>query len=80
MQIKTLEQAAKQHRSTKQALTKKQRLSKKNGEEFSQVDVQKLNLVNKQHQDTQQQLDEVLNEFYSSITRKPSVLHETTCV
>ena len=59
MQVKALEQATKQHRSTKQALVKKQRQSKKTGEEFSPIDAQKLTLANKQHSDVQQQLDQV---------------------
>jgi len=59
MQAKALEQSAKQHRSTKQALTKKQRQSKKSGEEFSQNDAEKLSTVSKQHSEAQQQLDRV---------------------
>ena len=66
MQVKKLEQSAKKYRSTKQGLTKKQRQSKKNGEEFSQIDAQNLTLVSQQYMDTQQQLELVCAAFFAS--------------
>ena len=59
MQLKQLEQVAKQQKSAKLALTKKQRLSRKNGEELSPIDAETLTMVSKQQIDTQHKLDEV---------------------
>ena len=62
MQVKTLEQAVKQQKSAKQVLTKKQKLSRKNGEEFTQQDVLSLNSVSQQQLETQHRLDEVCSQ------------------
>ncbi|CAK8671690.1 unnamed protein product [Clavelina lepadiformis] len=62
MQLKQLEQVAKQQKSAKLALTKKQRLSRKNGEELSPIDAETLTMVSKQQIDTQHKLDEIRKE------------------
>ena len=59
MQVNQLEVSVKQQKATKQVLTKKQKLSRKSGEEFTQQDVLNLNAVNQQQLETQHRLDEV---------------------
>ena len=59
MQVNQLEVSVKQQKATKQVLTKKQKLSRKSGEEFTQQDVLNLNTVNQQQLETQHRLDEV---------------------
>lgn len=63
MQLNSLDQLVKQHRSAKHALTKKQRQIKKNGEELTSADTRNLTLANKKVTDTQLQIDEVGDPF-----------------
>jgi len=60
MNVKELEKAMKQQRSIKQALTKKQRQSKKNGEEFSTQDSESLMSVSSQESETRRRLEQVM--------------------